>query len=103
MGTASQFSAHFYCGQTVVFIKMPLGMQVGLGPGHIVLDGYPAPSPQKSGRGTALQFSAHVCYGHTAVWIKIPLDTEVGLGPDHIVLDGNPAPPPPKRGHLVQT
>ena len=28
-----------YCGQTVGCIKMKLGMQVGLGPGHIVLDG----------------------------------------------------------------
>jgi len=36
-----------YSGQTVGWIKMKLGMQVGLGPGHIVLDGdYPAP-PQK--------------------------------------------------------
>jgi len=39
-----------YCGQTVEWIKMNLGMQVGLGPGHIVLDGYPVPLPQK---GTA--------------------------------------------------
>ena len=31
-----------YCGQTVGWIKMPLGMEVGLGPGHIVLDGDPA-------------------------------------------------------------
>jgi len=29
---------------------MPLGLEVGLGPGHIVLDGDPAPSPTK---GTA--------------------------------------------------
>jgi len=28
-----------YCGQTVRWIKIKLGMQVGLGPGHIVLDG----------------------------------------------------------------
>ena len=28
-----------YCGQTVGRIKMELGKQVGLGPGHIVLDG----------------------------------------------------------------
>ena len=27
-----------YCGQTVGRIKMKLGMQVGLGPGHIELD-----------------------------------------------------------------
>jgi len=34
-----------YCGQTVRWIKTKLGMQVGLGPGHIVLDGDPAPLP----------------------------------------------------------
>ena len=34
-----------YCGQTVGRIKMKLGVQVGLG--HIVLDGDPAPPPQK--------------------------------------------------------
>jgi len=28
-----------YCNQTVGWIKMKLGMEVGLGPGHIVLDG----------------------------------------------------------------
>ena len=32
-----------YCGQTVGWIKMPLGTEVGLGPGHIVLDGDPVP------------------------------------------------------------
>jgi len=32
-----------YCGQMVGWIKIKLGMQVGLGPGHIVLDGDPAP------------------------------------------------------------
>ena len=36
-----------YCWQTVGWIKMKLGMQVGLGPGHIVLDGDPAPLPQR--------------------------------------------------------
>ena len=40
--------------------KMKLGMQVGLSPGHIVLDGDPATPPQ---RGTAPQFSAHICRG----------------------------------------
>jgi len=34
-----------YCGQTVGWIKMKLGMQIGLDPGHIVLDGDPAPLP----------------------------------------------------------
>jgi len=34
------------CGQTVGWIKMPFGTEVGLGPGHVVLDGDPAP-PRK--------------------------------------------------------
>ena len=38
-----------HCGQTVGRIKMKLGVQVGLGPGHVVLDGDPAPS-EKGGR-----------------------------------------------------
>jgi len=36
-----------YCGQTVGRIKMKLGMQVGLGTGHIVLDRDPGPPPPK--------------------------------------------------------
>ena len=36
-----QLSTHFYCGQTAGWIKMALGMEVGLGPSHIVLDGDP--------------------------------------------------------------
>jgi len=32
-----------YCGQTVGWIKMKLGTEVGLNPSYIVLDGDPAP------------------------------------------------------------
>jgi len=42
-----------YCGQTVGRIKMKLGMQVGLGPCHIVLGGDPAPPPLK-GHGSPI-------------------------------------------------
>ena len=45
-GGAPQFSAHAYCDQTAGWTKMPLGMEVGLGPGDFVLDGDPVP-PQK--------------------------------------------------------
>jgi len=34
----------------VEWIKMALGMDVGLGAGHIVLDKDPAPLPKKGGR-----------------------------------------------------
>ena len=74
---------------------MPLGMEVGLGPGHIVLDGDPAPPSPKV--GGAPQFSAHVCCGQTAGWMKMPLSTEVDLCPGHIVLDGTQLLP--QKGH----
>ena len=41
-----QFSDHVYCGQTAGWIKVALSMEVGLGPGHIVLDGDTAPLPK---------------------------------------------------------
>ena len=46
-GHISQFSAHICCGQMAVWIKMPLGREVGLGPSAIVLAGDPAPPSQK--------------------------------------------------------
>jgi len=56
---------------------MALGVEVGLGPGHIVLDGDPVLLPKK-GAETPPQFSAHVFCGHTAGWIKMALGVEVG-------------------------
>jgi len=45
MGHSPQFLAHVYCGQTAeCIIKIPLGAEVGLSPGHIVLHGDPAPT-----------------------------------------------------------
>ena len=41
--SSPQFSAHVCCGKTAEWIKIPLGAEVGLGPGHIVLDVDPAP------------------------------------------------------------
>jgi len=67
---------------------MALGMEVGLGPCHIVLDGDQAALLKK---GQSPQFSAHANCGQTAGWTKMPLGMEVGLGPCHIVLDGNRA------------
>jgi len=52
-----QFSAHFYRGQTAAYVKMPLGMELGLGPGDFVLDGDPVAPPQKGGGPP--KFSAH--------------------------------------------
>ena len=77
-----------YCGKMVGWIKIKLGMGVGLNPSHIVLD-----LPRKEHN---LQFLAHVCCGQTARWIKMPLGTKVGLSPGQIMLDGDPTPSPQK-------
>jgi len=74
---------------------MKLGMKVGLGPGHIVLDADPATLPKGA---HSLNFSAYVCCGQTAGWINMPLGREIGLGPRDIVFDGDPAASPQKGG-----
>jgi len=66
-----QFSAHFYCGQTVGWIKMR--HCVRWGPSSPLLKWH---SPQ---------FSAHVYRGPGVGLIKTPLGTKVDLGPGHIV------------------
>ena len=84
-----------HCGQTVGWIKTKLGAQVGLGPGHTVLDGDPAPLPDKGGVAPS-QFSAHFYCAQTSGCIKMPLGMEVGLSPGEFVLDGDLAPSPQK-------
>jgi len=44
------------------WMKTLLGTEVDLGPGHIVLDGVPA--PREMGTAAPSVFSAVVCYGH---------------------------------------
>jgi len=86
------------CGQTVGWIKMPLGRKVDLGPGDIVLDGDPA-LPKGAQQP---HFWAHVYCGQTVRWIKKPLGTQVGVGPGDIVLE-HPAPPSPRGGGVHST
>jgi len=66
---------------------MKLGKEVGLGPGHNVLDGDPAPP-------TPLR---PMYCGQRAGWIKVPLGRDVDLGVGDIVLDGDAASP--RKGH----
>jgi len=59
---------------------------LGLGSGHIMLDGDPTPPK----RGTASNFRPmSTGWMSTAGWIKMALGMEVGLDPGHIVLDGD--------------
>ena len=81
-----------YCGHMVGWIKVPLIMEVGLGPGHIVLDGTQLPRK----RDTAAPL--------IGLYLLLPnswMDqdtTEISLGPGDIVLDWDPALPHGK-GH----
>jgi len=85
-----------HCGQTVERIKVKLDMQVGLGPGHIVLGGDRAPPPLKG--HSPPPCSAHICCGQMAAWIKMSLGMALGLGLGDFVLDGTPLPPPQRGG-----
>jgi len=46
-GARPPILAHICCGQMAAWIKMPLGIELGLSPGDFVLDGDPAPSPKR--------------------------------------------------------
>jgi len=69
---------------------MPLGAEVGLCPGDIVLDRDPA-APNEMGAQLP-PFSAHVYCSQTTMCIRIPLGTEVLLSLGDIVLNEDPAP-----------
>jgi len=67
-GTAApQFSAHVYCGQMAGWIRIRLGIEVGLFPGDIVLDGNPSP-PRKETQHS--HFSAHVYCSQTVAHLS---------------------------------
>jgi len=59
-----------YCDQTVGLIKIPLGTEIGLSPGDIVLDGDWTQLPPME-RGTAPpHFSAHIYCGQTVAHLS---------------------------------
>jgi len=65
MGTTPSFGTCLFDDQMAGWIKMPLGTEVGLGPGDIVLDGDPAHLQKHP----AL-FSAHVYCGQTVAHLS---------------------------------
>jgi len=78
------------------WIKMSLGMELGLGPGDFVLNGDPAPPSPKGGQ-SPLKFLAHVYCGQMAGWMNLILGIVVGLSPGDCVRWG-PRSPSPKGG-----
>jgi len=51
-----QFSVHICRGQMAAWIKMPLGMELGLDPSEFVLDRDPGPVPQKRAEPPSKKF-----------------------------------------------
>ena len=86
-----QFSAHVCCGQSAGWIMTPLDVEVGLGPGHNMLDGDPPPkghSPTILGRCLLWPNGGSRCHLVVGTWVD--------LSPGHFVIDG--AQLPPERG-----
>jgi len=81
-GTAPpQFSVHVCCCQTTVWMNTPLGTEVELGPGHIVLDGVPALRE----RGAAVPlFSAHVYFDRPSQLLLSCCSTSFGILAIHL-------------------
>jgi len=75
---------------------MPLGMEVGLGPGDFVLDGDPAVS--KRGRSPPPYFRPISIVVKPAGCTKTPLGTVIDLSPGNFVRWGPPSPHLPKKG-----
>jgi len=97
MGTEppSQFSAHVYCDQTAGWIKMALGMEVGLGPGHIVLCGDSALLPKKGAEPP--QFLAHFLLLPNG-WMHQDATCYGGRPqPRRLCVRRGPSPPSPKE------
>jgi len=100
-GNSPQFAAHICCGQVAVWIKIPLGMEIGYSPGDFVLDGDPAPPPfQKKGRSPPI-------FGPCLLWPNswiVQDGTRHGGGPrsrPHCARWG-PSSPPQKSGRAPQ-
>jgi len=68
--TPTLFLAHVYCGQMAGWMKTPLGTEVDLGAGHIVLDG--APAPAKGAQHPPL-------FGPCLLWSRLPISATAEL------------------------
>jgi len=87
--TAPNFSTYAYCDQTVGWIKMPLGMEVDLGPGDIIR----GPNSPRKGAHTTPTFRPMSIVVKLMQVCRILLDTKIGFRPGDIVVDGDCSSP----------
>jgi len=57
-------------GQTAGWIKMPLGTEVNIGPGNVVLDGVARRSSRLKGAEPPVFRPMSIVHGQTAGWMK---------------------------------
>jgi len=94
-GHSPQFSAHTCSGQMAAWIRMSLGMELGLGPGDYVLDGDPATLPKRGAEPPI--------FGPCLLWPNGLMD-EAGTWhggrpqPRRLCVRWGPSSPPPKGG-----
>jgi len=87
-----------YCGQTVGWIKISLGTEVGLGPGDIVLHGAQFPPPRKGAQQSPTFRSMYTVAkrldrsGSGCHLVRKYVSAQATF-----VLDGDPAPSPTER------
>ena len=96
--TAPNFRSMSIVAKRLQCIRIPLGTEVDLSLGDIVVDGKPAPPPLK-GQSPRI-------FGQCPLWpngwmTKMPLGMEVGLGPGDFVFDGTELPPPKRGTHQL--
>ena len=71
---------------------------IGIGPGHIVLDGDPAPLP----KGAPHQFLVHICCSQMTAWIKIPVSNGGRPRTRRLCVRRGPRSPSPKPKFSAQ-
>jgi len=99
-GRTPKFSAHVYCGQTAGWMKLVLGMEVGLRPGDFVRWG-PSPLVQKGGGAPSPIFGPLLLWPNG--WMHQDA-TRYGCRPQPrgLCVRWRPSPPPQKVGGAPQ-
>jgi len=98
-----QLSAHICCGQMAAWIKMPLGMELCLGPGDCVLDGDSAAILKKGAEPPSPNFLPMFIVSKRLEWMDQDGTCRGGRPqPRRLCIRWGPSPPPKKGAQPPQ-